>query len=87
MNGKRKNHAITADSDFIYVCGGWRGYPYKYGTLNECEKYSPDKGFWEQMPEMTERRVDFALVALQGGRLLAMGRLKIIILLSYFKAA
>uniref|UniRef100_A0A5K3FA46 BTB domain-containing protein n=2 Tax=Mesocestoides corti TaxID=53468 RepID=A0A5K3FA46_MESCO len=69
MNYRRSALGAAVLNGRIYVCGGYDGV----SSLRTCEVYNPDQNRWQVIPSMTECRSAGGVVALEDGRLFAIG--------------
>lgn len=69
MNYRRSALGAAVLNGRIYVCGGYDGI----SSLRTCEVYNPEQNRWQVIPSMTECRSAGGVVALEDGRLFAIG--------------
>ncbi|VUZ40977.1 unnamed protein product [Hymenolepis diminuta] len=69
MNYRRSAPGAAVLNGRIYVCGGYDGV----SSLRTCEVYNPEQNRWQVIPSMTECRSAGGVVALEDGRLFAIG--------------
>ncbi|VDN99040.1 unnamed protein product [Rodentolepis nana] len=69
MNYRRSALGASVLNGRIYVCGGYDGV----SSLRTCEVYNPEQNRWQVIPSMTECRSAGGVVALEDGRLFAIG--------------
>ncbi|KAM7537571.1 hypothetical protein Aperf_G00000064528 [Anoplocephala perfoliata] len=69
MNYRRSALGAAVLNERIYVCGGYDGV----SSLRTCEVYNPEQNRWQVIPSMMECRSAGGVVALEDGRLFAIG--------------